>query len=166
MVLTIGENLLEEIRQHGARAYPNECCGALLGLPSADDLKEVRALLSLDNRRQGEAARTRFLVTAEDFRAAEKAARAQGLEIVGFYHSHPDHPARPSEFDREHALPWYSYVVVRVAGGRPQEATSWVLADDRSQFLPEPMRPPLGLNPGRRQRTRQNHVEGKVRCRK
>ncbi|MFQ5779073.1 MAG: Mov34/MPN/PAD-1 family protein, partial [Terriglobia bacterium] len=117
MALLISEALLEEICQHGRRAYPNECCGALLGAPGEDDTKEVRALLSLDNRRAGEAARTRFLVTAEDYRAAEKAARAQGLEIVGFYHSHPDHPARPSEFDREHAWPWYSYIIVRVAEG-------------------------------------------------
>ena len=154
MALEISERMQEEIRQHGARAYPNECCGALLGLPGADDLKEVRALLPLDNRREGEAARTRFLVTADDYRAADQAARAQGLEIVGFYHSHPDHPAQPSEFDRDHALPWYSYIVVRVArredgqaGGAPQEVTCWVLAEDRSQFLPEPMRAAASSNP-------------------
>jgi len=141
-VLEITESALEQIRRHGARAYPNECCGALLGV-AADGAKQVRALLPLDNRREGEAARTRFLVTADDFRWAEKEARAKGLDILGFYHSHPDHPARPSEFDREHALPWYSYIIVSVAHGEPQEATSWVLADDRSRFLPEEMRPPL-----------------------
>lgn len=140
MALVISEALLEEIRQHGRRAYPNECCGALLGAPGEDGTKEVRALLSLDNRRAGEAARTRFLVTADDHRAAEKTARAQGLEIVGFYHSHPDHPARPSEFDREHAWPWYSYIIVGVAEGASQEATCWLLAEDRSRFLPEEMR--------------------------
>ncbi|MFQ5664770.1 MAG: Mov34/MPN/PAD-1 family protein [Terriglobia bacterium] len=151
MVLRISETLLEQIRQHGQRTYPDECCGALLGVAGEDGTKEVRALLPLDNRREGEAARTRFLVTAEDYRTAERAARDQGMEIVGFYHSHPDHPARPSEFDREHALPWYSYLVVRVAGGAPQEATSWVLADDRSQFLQEEMR--SRAEPDRRART-------------
>src|SRR3990172_4652009 len=147
MSLEISDGLLEEIRRHGARAYPNECCGALLGIVTDSEEKQVQALLPLDNRREGEAARTRFLVTADDFRWAEKQARQQGLEVVGWYHSHPDHPARPSEFDREHALPWYSYVVVRVArradgqaGGEPQETTSWGLAEDRSQFLAEPMR--------------------------
>jgi len=139
MALEINREHLEEIGRQGARAYPNECCGALVGVAEGD-AKQVRGLLPLDNRREGEAARTRFLVSADDFRWAEKQARAQKLDIVGFYHSHPDHPARPSEFDREHALPWYSYIVVRVAGGEPQEATSWVLAEDRSQFLPEPMR--------------------------
>lgn len=140
-MLEMSEELLQRIREHGARSYPNECCGALLGRADGER-KRVVDLLPLDNRREGEAARTRFLVTAEDYRSAEQAARARRLEIVGFYHSHPDHPARPSEFDREHAWPWYSYVVVRVAQGRPQEATSWVLAEDRSQFLPEEMRQP------------------------
>jgi len=153
MALEISREHLKEIGQHGARAYPNECCGALLGVAGADGTKVCRALLPLDNRREGEAARTRFLVTADDFRWAEKQARQQGLEVVGWYHSHPDHPARPSEFDREHALPWYSYIVVHVArradgeaGGEPQEATSWVLAEDRSQFLPEPLRSPDSSN--------------------
>jgi len=136
MALEISEKQLEEIGRHGARAYPNECCGALLGVADGD-AKRVRALLALDNRRQGEAARTRFLVTADDHLWAEKEARAQGLDIVGWYHSHPDHPARPSEFDREHAWPWYSYIVVGVARGEPQEATSWVLAEDRSRFNEE-----------------------------
>lgn len=140
-MLEMSEELLQRIREHGARSYPNECCGALLGRADGER-KRVVDLLPLDNRREGEAARTRFLITAEDYRSAEQAARERRLEIVGFYHSHPDHPARPSEFDREHAWPWYSYVVVRVAQGRPQEATSWVLAEDRSQFLPEEMRQP------------------------
>ena len=146
MALRITEALLDEIRRHGARAYPNECCGAMLGVVNGET-KEVRELLSLDNRREGEAARTRFLITADDYRLAEKTAREKELEILGFYHSHPDHPARPSEFDREHAWPWYSYIVVRVArrkdgraGGEPQEATNWVLAEDRSRFLSEEMR--------------------------
>ena len=147
MALEISGTLLGEIGQHGARAYPYECCGALLGVVSEDSRsKEVRALLPLDNRREGEAARTRFLITPEDFRWAEKQAGAQGLEIVGFYHSHPDHPARPSEFDREHALPWYSYIVVQVGRGAPQETTSWVLAVDRGEFLPEEIFPPAASN--------------------
>jgi proteasome lid subunit RPN8/RPN11 len=110
---------------------------------ATEDAKQVRELLPLDNRREGKAARTRFLVTAEDYRWVEKQARGKGLDILGFYHSHPDHPARPSEFDREQALPWYSYIVVSVSGGVPQDTTNWILADDRSRFLPEEMRPPV-----------------------
>ncbi len=144
--MEISQALLAEIGRHGARAYPNECCGALLGVAGDDGAHQVRALLALDNRREGEAARTRFLITGEDMIWAQKQARAQGLDIIGFYHSHPDHPARPSEFDREHAWPGYSYIIVAVAGGEPQEATSWVLADDRSQFVPEPMESPAASN--------------------
>lgn len=148
MALEINAALLEDIRRHGARAYPNECCGALLGMVDAEGGKQVRALLPLDNRREGEAARTRFLVTAEDYLHIEKQARAQQLDILGFYHSHPDHPARPSEYDREHGLPWYSYVIVRVSAGEPQEATSWVLSEDRSRFVEESLRAPAASNSG------------------
>jgi proteasome lid subunit RPN8/RPN11 len=76
-------------------------------------------------------------VTAEDVRAAEKAAGEQGLEVVGWYHSHPDHPARPSEYDRDYAWPWYSYIIVSVQNGAPRDMTSWRLNDDRAEFSPE-----------------------------
>ena len=137
MVLVIGNAHEREIREHGARAYPNECCGAILGVVSESDEKIVRALLPLSNRREGEAARTRFLVTAEDYRWAEQQARAQGLEILGFYHSHPDHPARPSEFDREWAWPWLSYVITSVFAGRAVESRAWRLKEDRGAFEEE-----------------------------
>ena len=146
MSLEITGEQVEAIQQHGARAYPNECCGALLGIVADDGGKSVKALLPLDNRRAGEAAHTRFLVTAEDYRFAEAQAREQGYDILGFYHSHPNHPAQPSEYDREHAFPWYSYIIVRVEQGRPLEATHWVLAEDRSEFLPESMGSPIASN--------------------
>ena len=74
-------------------------------------------------------------------RDAEKAASAQGLEVIGWYHSHPDHPARPSDYDRDHAWPWYSYIIVSVHTGVPQDMTSWRLRDDRSEFLEEKIAP-------------------------
>ncbi len=135
-MLHLSHKLVDEIRGHGAKTYPHECCGALLGRADGDGRKLVEELHALANRRE-DSLRSRFLVTAEDYRAAEKAARAKGLEIVGWYHSHPDHPARPSEFDREHAWPWYSYVIVAVADRQPGEITSWTLHEDRSQFDPE-----------------------------
>ena len=146
MTLTVGAEQLEEIRRHAARAYPNECCGALLGVVDGDREKLAREPLPLDNRREGTAARTRFLVTADDYRFAERTARAKGLDILGFYHSHPDHPARPSDYDREHALPWYSYIIVSVQAGTPQELTNWTLAEDRSRFLPELLQTPIASN--------------------
>ena len=146
--LWISGQLAEKIRAHGAETYPHECCGALLGrdtgevaggdpgkYPVAPE-REILALYPLVNRRD-DSPRNRFSVTSEDVMAAEKAARGQGLDVVGWYHSHPDHPARPSEYDREHAWPWYSYIIVSVHNGAPQDMTSWRLNDDRVEFSPE-----------------------------
>jgi proteasome lid subunit RPN8/RPN11 len=134
-MLIVNSEIAESIRGYGARDYPNETCGAMLGLDGAEG-REVRALFPLTNRRE-DSPRNRFSITGDDFRAAEHAAKKQGLELVGWYHSHPDHPARPSEYDREHAWPWYSYVIVSVAASEPREMTSWQLSDDRSVFQPE-----------------------------
>ena len=134
-MLILNKEIAQGIRGHGARDYPNETCGAMLGV-DREPGREVRALFPLTNRRD-DSPRNRFSITADDFRAAERAAKAQGLDLIGWYHSHPDHPARPSEYDREHAWPWYSYVIVSVAAGQPQDMTSWQLAEDRSHFLPE-----------------------------
>jgi proteasome lid subunit RPN8/RPN11 len=134
-LLLLSKNLEQEIRDHGSKDYPHECCGAILGTDT-DAGREVRALFPLINRRD-DSPRNRFSITPEDFRAAERAAAEHGLDLLGWYHSHPDHPARPSEFDREHAWPFYSYVIVSVAAGSPKQLTCWRLEDDRSKFLPE-----------------------------
>lgn len=127
--------LAERIRAHGAETYPHECCGALLGR-DAEASREILDLLPLPNQ-HGSSPRTRFVITTGDFRRAEAAATERDLELVGWYHSHPDHPAIPSEFDRGHAWPWYSYVIVAVEKGRPGTVASWRLADDRMRFAPE-----------------------------
>ena len=140
--LQLSHEAAERIRRHGAETFPHECCGALLGRDAAFDdnpaepSREVLELFPLVNRRD-DSPRNRFAVTAEDVLEAEKAARKLGLDVVGWYHSHPDHPARPSQFDREHAWPWYSYVIVSVMGGAPAEMTSWRLNDDRQDYSPE-----------------------------
>ena len=146
--LWISEHLAEKIRAHGAETYPHECCGALLGRDSSSvsetdqeknastPLREILALFPLVNRRD-DSPRNRFSVTSQDVMAAEKEARTHGLEVVGWYHSHPDHPARPSEYDRDHAWPWYSYIIVSVQSGASQMMTSWRLNDDRLEFSPE-----------------------------
>jgi proteasome lid subunit RPN8/RPN11 len=148
----ISTELAEKIRAHGVETYPHECCGALLGRDlgltenAVSDKKshgvsrEVLSLFPLVNRRD-DSPRNRFFVTADDVRDAEKTARAQGLELIGWYHSHPDHPARPSDYDRDHAWPWYSYIIVSVDTGVPQNMTSWRLKDDRSGFLVEKIAP-------------------------
>jgi proteasome lid subunit RPN8/RPN11 len=137
-LLRISEEPAARIRAHGAETYPHECCGALLG-NDAENARDVLAAFPLTNRRD-DSPRNRFSLTPDDFRAAEKAAAEQGLELVGWYHSHPNHPARPSEYDREHAWPWYSYVIVGVEHGESKQMTSWRLADDRSHFVPEELK--------------------------
>lgn len=136
--LHLREDLAADIRTHGAETYPRECCGALLGREDEAG-REVMHLLPLANRRE-DAPYNRFSIAAADVRAAEQAARARGIALLGWYHSHPDHPARPSAYDLEHAWPWYSYLILSVEGGRPQQMASWRLADDRRQFLPEELR--------------------------
>jgi proteasome lid subunit RPN8/RPN11 len=134
MSLRLPESLAEEIRRHGETAYPAECCGALVGRVEAG-AKEVVRLAPAVNRRTDDP--HRYLIAPDDLRRLEAEVRAAGLEIVGYFHSHPDHPAAPSAFDADHAWPWYSYVIVRIDRGRGAELTSWVLADDRPQLLSE-----------------------------
>ena len=133
--LKIREALLQKIHAHGVETYPHECCGALLG-SDGEGSREVMDLLPLANRRD-DSPRNRFELTPDDVRLAEKTASEKRLELIGWYHSHPDAPARPSEFDREHAWPWYSYIIVSVHQGAPQDMTSWQLKDDRSGYLEE-----------------------------
>lgn len=132
--LLLSKELAEKIRAHGAETYPYECCGALLGRDNSP--REILGLFPLVNRRD-DSPRNRFSVTAQDVLDAEKAAREKGVDVVGWYHSHPDHPARPSQYDRDHAWPWYSYIIVSVAEGKPQDMTSWRLNYDRAEFSPE-----------------------------
>lgn len=134
-MLRLGEPLMEQIHAHGVRDYPNECCGALLGREEARD-RTVRGLLPLANQRS-DSPQNRFSITSEEVRRAEKEARAKGWELIGWYHSHPDSPARPSDFDREHAWPWYSYIILQVEKGEPREMRSWRLDQDRTRYEEE-----------------------------
>ena len=131
-VLRIREELSERIRDHGAETYPHECCGALLG-SDGEGAREIAEIVPLTNQRN-DSPRNRFSITPEDVRDAETAARKAGLDLIGWYHSHPDAPARPSEFDREHAWPWYSYIIVSVQERVPRDMNSWRLSDDRGHY--------------------------------
>ena len=98
--------------------------------------REVSGLFPLLNRRE-DSPHNRFSVTPQDVLKAEKAAGVGGWDVIGWYHSHPDHPAKPSEYDREHAWPWYSYVIVRVQEGVPGKMTLWRLREDRTEYSEE-----------------------------
>jgi proteasome lid subunit RPN8/RPN11 len=128
-----------EIDAHLCRAYPEEGCGVLLGSEDGE-ARRVERVVPLANDREDARAR-RYLISPERLLEAEQEGRASGLEIVGFFHSHPDHPASPSAFDLEHAWPYYSYLILSVERGRVVEARSWRLAADRSRFEPEALEP-------------------------
>src|SRR6266852_9857744 len=117
-----------EIRRHGRETYPHECCGALVGRGA-----HVTGIVALPNTTE-EGPRRRFLVRPSDYREAERQASELGGELLGFYHSHPDHPARPSQYDLDHAWPTFAYVIVSVASGAARDMTVWWLKDDRSDF--------------------------------
>jgi proteasome lid subunit RPN8/RPN11 len=133
MAIEISVLDVEAIRSHGEETFPNECCGFMLGKANGD-LRNVAELMRAENDREDEAKYNRFLITPDAFMRGEKAAREKGLDIIGFYHSHPDAPARPSKYDLDHAWPWYSYVIVSIKAGEADVMTSWVLREDRGAF--------------------------------
>jgi proteasome lid subunit RPN8/RPN11 len=126
--LTISPAVDTAIRHHGQQTYPHECCGALLGSDGV-----VSAVLALPNTTE-EGPRRRFMVRPSDYQQAERRASELGAGLLGFYHSHPDHPARPSQYDLDHAWPTFAYIIVAVAEGAAKEMTVWYLQEDRSRF--------------------------------
>jgi proteasome lid subunit RPN8/RPN11 len=134
--LFISSEILTKIHRHGEAAYPEEGAGLLLG-QEAEGKREVFDILPLTNSREDTARHNRYLITAEDMLAGEMEAIKRGVDIVGVFHSHPDHPNRPSEFDRDWALPWYSYIITSIQQGQQAGSRSWRLADDRSSFSEE-----------------------------
>lgn len=129
-------DILDQIRQHGKEAYPEECCGFLLGEHTRSGNRVV-ALHRTANR-QADNRERRFAIPPEDYRAADEAARGQDLDIVGFYHSHPDHPPNPSDTDlKEATFPGYTYLIVSIQDGQPNGMKAWHLSADRAQFEEE-----------------------------
>jgi proteasome lid subunit RPN8/RPN11 len=136
------------IRAHAARDYPHECCGFLvgrlapppagegLGRGSAGVISVTRTVPAVNTR--DDSPQNRFEINPGELVKVDKQARTEGLGVVGFYHSHPDAPARPSNYDREHAWPGYCYVIISVVAGQPQEMRGWLLRDDRSGFDEDP----------------------------
>lgn len=131
--VSIGRTELAIIRDHASRGYPEEICGVLIGRDLAGSGRVVARVAPIENSRPDQRGR-RYVITADALRQAERDAAAAELEVVGFYHSHPDHPAEPSVYDREHAWPWYTYVIVPVAAGDAGEPRAWRLHGDRSGF--------------------------------
>ena len=123
------------LTQHAETGFPHEVVGILAGNRTNN---EVARVVPLENERADSPA-NRYQVSGLVLARAEQAIEADGLEIVGYYHSHPDHPSQYSDFDRDHALPNMSYVIVSIRGGTFATVQSWRLLDDRSAMLEEPV---------------------------
>jgi len=139
-MIELNEQQLTEMREHAQRDYPFECCGLMLGR-FADGRKVMAQTYPISNAREEEAKRNRFLIRPEELMRGEKYARENGFDVVGFYHSHPDDRAVPSQYDLEHAWPTYSYIVVSVEKGQAVDLRSWEMESDRSRFNEEEIKP-------------------------
>ena len=138
-MISIAEKLLSEIREHGVSDYPYECCGLLLGRYSAEG-KFVTETYPISNAREESAKRNRFLIEPKELLRGEQYARSRDLEVVGFYHSHPESPAVPSQYDLEHAWPTYSYIIVSTRADHAGDLFSWEQEPDRSRFNREELK--------------------------
>ncbi len=134
-MLSISKEVLAKIHAHGGQAYPEEGAGFLLGTDGVQRI--VQAIFPLTNSREDSARHNRYLITPEDYLKAELEADRLGLSLIGVFHSHPDHPNRPSEFDRDWAQPFFSYIITSVQSGKAIESRSWRLVEDRLQFVEE-----------------------------
>lgn len=140
MSLVLTARQVQQIEREGSAAFPNECCGAMLGRDEADgpDVRRiVHRLEPLKNSFEADEQYHRFSLDGHELMRLEKRSADEGLAVLGFYHSHPDHPARPSETDRQNAWPFYSYVIVAIHNKLPVDLTSWQLDESTEQFKPE-----------------------------
>jgi proteasome lid subunit RPN8/RPN11 len=138
-LIKIDNDNLSAIRAHGEQDYPYECCGLLIGRFDADGTKTVVETYAISNAREESAKRNRFLIQPEELMRGERYAASKKLEVVGFYHSHPESPAVPSQYDLEHAWPTYSYIIVSVKNQKAGDLFSWEQDPDRSKFESEKM---------------------------
>jgi proteasome lid subunit RPN8/RPN11 len=136
MSLRLSTELKAQIQTHGEQNYPEEGAGFLLGRAEGEDRVGLRIYTAPNVREQAARAR-RYLLEPQEMLKAEQEAAAAGMDVIGIFHSHPDHPNQPSEFDREWALPWFSYLITAVEKGTASGTRSWRLSDDRSQFSEE-----------------------------
>ncbi|TAN59997.1 M67 family peptidase [bacterium] len=133
--ISIPTPIYDQIIEHAKDEYPHECCGVLVG-NNMGGVRKVFEAHRVANTNK-ERAHDRYVIEPLEINIIDKCARATGLEVIGFYHSHPDHPDRPSEFDREMGQPGYSYFIVAVKGGKEVSVKSWIFTEDNEPFKEE-----------------------------
>jgi proteasome lid subunit RPN8/RPN11 len=122
-----------QIQDEGVKAYPNECCGILFG-KDVEGRRVVERLMPVPNDFDSGEQYHRFSISSKLLMQAEQSASEAGDLVLGFYHSHPDHPAKPSEYDRTHSWPFYSYIIVAIEKRMPGAMTSWLLNETNEAF--------------------------------
>ena len=135
-MLSLPAAVFSAVRSHSEETFPNECCGVLIGRTDAE-MKKVTSVHPIENRFEPGERYHRFLITPDDYRNAESDAKHLGLDILGFYHSHPDAPSVASKYDLDHAFPWFSYLILSVMARSYRDHHSWVMENDRSRFKEE-----------------------------
>lgn len=141
-MIYLSEEHINQIEAHGERTFPYECGGMLVGR-FEEGRKSVVELLPMENAMTESEQHNRVLILPKDVLRAERYARSRGLDVIGYYHSHPDHPAIPSQFDLDHALPVWTYIIVSVREGKAADVRAWEMENDRSKFNEEKI---LGFN--------------------
>lgn len=137
-MITISKTLLSKIEAHGEATYNEECCGALLGtLNTETNDKVVTKVVEMDNTSDDDIKSRFFMIKPLEYKRVEAMANEEGLQLLGFYHSHPDHPAEPSKTDLEYAWPFFSYFITSIRNGKAQETFSYALDLDTNQFAKE-----------------------------
>ncbi|HVO73427.1 MAG TPA: M67 family metallopeptidase [Ignavibacteriaceae bacterium] len=134
-MIKIPGHIYHGIYLHGEETYNEECCGAIFGY-SNEYGKDVREIMKFKNEKD-ESRQNRYLISPAEYLSAEKTAKEKNLELIGFYHSHPDHPAVPSKFDTDHAFPWFLYIIVSVQKGKAADLRGWTLEESREKFNEE-----------------------------
>jgi len=134
-MLEISKEVLAQIYAHGEAAFPDEGAGFLLGPDGSP--RRITAILGLPNAREDAARHNRFLITPKDYLKGELEADRLGLSVLGIFHSHPNSPNHPSEYDRDWAQPFFSYIITSVYSAKAVESRSWLLSEDRTHFDPE-----------------------------
>jgi proteasome lid subunit RPN8/RPN11 len=135
-MIEVNQTVIEAVTAHAERDYPHECGGMLIGNFGVGK-KYVIEAFPLENAREEEARHDRILILPKDVMRAERFARERNLEVVGYYHSHPDDAAVPSQYDLDHAMPVWSYIIISVLDGKAADLRSWVMENDRSRFVEE-----------------------------
>jgi proteasome lid subunit RPN8/RPN11 len=143
-MIRIESPALELMKAHALSIFPEECCGFLLGNEQADGIRQITVIREVDNAKPGDKKR-RFEITGRDYMLAERFAQESGLLLLGIYHSHPGHPAVPSETDRLAAQPYFSYVIVSVVLDHINHIRSWRLNENAA--FEEEIFSPVKTNP-------------------